>query len=185
MQAIDVTRHSRITQQVVPSTTALSFVCCSQFACKKKLLMTFGTTLVHLCFGPFSFSGPTECKVHLLQRGQTYYRKRDDEEIEGEWHTHTEYVMLASLRHRFVVTYSKRRSQSLTQLLCYNRHVKHSSRQQCERTFPNNSFTWPMWVISVPRTFSPHSIYETRRNNRIVLHSLRSTTLLEKLMVAS
>ena len=48
MQAIDVTRHSRITQQLVPSTTVLSFVCCSQFACKKKmLLMTFGTTLVH------------------------------------------------------------------------------------------------------------------------------------------
>ena len=47
MQAIDVTRHSRITQQLVPSTTALSFVCCSQFACKKKkLFMTFGTTLV-------------------------------------------------------------------------------------------------------------------------------------------
>ena len=35
MQAIDVTRHSKITQQLVPSTTALSFVCCSQFACKK------------------------------------------------------------------------------------------------------------------------------------------------------
>ena len=35
MQALDVTRHSRITQQLVPSTTALSFVCCSQFACKK------------------------------------------------------------------------------------------------------------------------------------------------------
>ena len=46
MQAIDVTRQSRITQQLVPSTTVLSFVCCSQFACKKKLLMTFGTTLV-------------------------------------------------------------------------------------------------------------------------------------------
>ena len=46
MQAIDVTRHSRITQQLVPSTTILSFVCCSQFACKKMLLMTFGTTLV-------------------------------------------------------------------------------------------------------------------------------------------
>jgi len=46
MQAIDVTRHSRITQQLVPSTTILSFVCCSQFACKKKLLMTFRTTLV-------------------------------------------------------------------------------------------------------------------------------------------
>ena len=43
MQAIDVTRHSRITQQLVPSTTLLSFVCCSQFACKKKLLMTFST----------------------------------------------------------------------------------------------------------------------------------------------
>ena len=35
MQAIDITRHSRITKQLVPSTTALSFVCCSQFACKK------------------------------------------------------------------------------------------------------------------------------------------------------
>ena len=50
MQAIDVTRHSRITQQLVPSTTALSFVCCFQFACKKKLLMTFGTTLVQRSF---------------------------------------------------------------------------------------------------------------------------------------
>ena len=48
MQAIDITRHSRITQQLVPSTTILSFVCCSQFACKKLLLMTFGTTLVYL-----------------------------------------------------------------------------------------------------------------------------------------
>ena len=48
MQAIDVTRHSRITQQLVPSTTALSFVCCSQFACKRKLLMTFGTTLLYI-----------------------------------------------------------------------------------------------------------------------------------------
>ena len=47
MQDIDVRRHSRITQQLVPSTTALSFVCCSQFVCRKKLLMTFGTTLVH------------------------------------------------------------------------------------------------------------------------------------------
>jgi len=40
-------RHSRITQQLVPSTTILSFICCSQFACKKWLLMTFGTTLVY------------------------------------------------------------------------------------------------------------------------------------------
>jgi hypothetical protein len=39
MQAIDVTRHLRITQQLVPSTTIFSFVCCSQFACKKKLLI--------------------------------------------------------------------------------------------------------------------------------------------------
>ena len=46
MQAIDVTRHSRITQQLVPSTTVLSFVCCSQFACRKNLFVTFGTTLV-------------------------------------------------------------------------------------------------------------------------------------------
>ena len=35
-------------QQLVPSTTELSFVCFSQFACKKKLLMTFGTTLVNV-----------------------------------------------------------------------------------------------------------------------------------------
>ena len=48
MQAIDITRHSRITQQLVPSTTALSFICCSQFACKKKLLMTFDMTLVFI-----------------------------------------------------------------------------------------------------------------------------------------
>jgi len=48
MRAIDITRHSRITQQLVPSITILSFVCCSQFACKKKLLMTFGTTLVDM-----------------------------------------------------------------------------------------------------------------------------------------
>ena len=47
MQAINVTRHSKITQQLVPSSTALSFICCSQFACKKKLLMTFGTSLVY------------------------------------------------------------------------------------------------------------------------------------------
>ena len=37
MRAIDVTRHSRITQQLVPSTTALSF----QFACKKKVAYDF------------------------------------------------------------------------------------------------------------------------------------------------
>jgi hypothetical protein len=48
MQAIDVTRHSRLTQQLVPPTTILSFVCCSQAACKKKLLMTFGTTYVYI-----------------------------------------------------------------------------------------------------------------------------------------
>ena len=35
MQTIDVTRPSRITQQLVPSTTILSFVRCSRFACKK------------------------------------------------------------------------------------------------------------------------------------------------------
>ena len=40
-QATDVTRHSRITQQLVPSTTALSFVCCSQFTCKKKVAHDF------------------------------------------------------------------------------------------------------------------------------------------------
>ena len=48
MQAIDVTRHSRITQQLVPSTTILSFVCCSRFACKKWLLMNFSMTLVYI-----------------------------------------------------------------------------------------------------------------------------------------
>ena len=41
MQATGVTKHSRITQQLVPSTTALSFVCCSQFACKKKFAHDF------------------------------------------------------------------------------------------------------------------------------------------------
>jgi hypothetical protein len=41
MQAIDVIRHSRLTQQLVPSTTALSFVCCSQVACKKKVAHDF------------------------------------------------------------------------------------------------------------------------------------------------
>jgi len=46
MQATDVTRHSRITEQLVPSTTVHTFVCCSRFACKKWLLMTFGTTLI-------------------------------------------------------------------------------------------------------------------------------------------
>ena len=48
MQAIDVTGHSRITQQLVPSTTALSFVCYSQFVHKKMLLMTLGTSLVQM-----------------------------------------------------------------------------------------------------------------------------------------
>ena len=47
MQATDVKRHSRLTEQLVPSTTVLSFICCSQFACKKSLVMTFGMTLVH------------------------------------------------------------------------------------------------------------------------------------------
>jgi hypothetical protein len=37
MQAIDITRHSRLTQQLVPPTTVLSFICCSQVACKKKV----------------------------------------------------------------------------------------------------------------------------------------------------
>ena len=55
MQAIDVTRHSRITQQLVPSTTALFFVCCFQFACQKMLLMTFGTALVVLYILSFKF----------------------------------------------------------------------------------------------------------------------------------
>jgi hypothetical protein len=48
MHVFDVKRHSRIAKELVPSTTILSFVCCSQFACKKMLLMTFGTALVYL-----------------------------------------------------------------------------------------------------------------------------------------
>jgi len=63
MQAIDVTRHSRIIQQLVPSTTVLSFVCCCQFACKKLLLMNFGTTLVVLAI----FSA----EVHTYQKMKT------------------------------------------------------------------------------------------------------------------
>jgi len=54
MQAIAITRHSKITQQLVPSTTILSFVCCSRFACKKWVLKTFGTTLV---YNPYSSKG--------------------------------------------------------------------------------------------------------------------------------
>jgi hypothetical protein len=46
MQAIEVIRHSRLTQLLAPPTSILFFVCCSQVACKKKLLMTFGTTYV-------------------------------------------------------------------------------------------------------------------------------------------
>jgi len=46
MQAIDVTRQSRIIQKLVPSTNLLSIVCFHQFACKKLLLMTFGTNLL-------------------------------------------------------------------------------------------------------------------------------------------
>jgi hypothetical protein len=42
------------------------------------------------------------------------------------------YVMLPLLRHRFVVSYSERRS--VPQLLCYIRHLMHSGRQQCEQT---------------------------------------------------
>ena len=41
MQAIDATRHSRITQQLVLSTTALFFACFSQFACNKKVAHDF------------------------------------------------------------------------------------------------------------------------------------------------
>jgi len=66
MQAIAVTRHSRITQPLVPSTTALSFVCCSQFACKKKLLMTFGTTLVSPTLSIFSLQTPEDLFLLLL-----------------------------------------------------------------------------------------------------------------------
>ena len=41
MQAIDVTRHSRITQQLVPSTTALSFVCFSPVRMQKNVAHDF------------------------------------------------------------------------------------------------------------------------------------------------
>jgi len=47
MEAFDVMRYSRITQQLVPSIPILSFVCCSRFACKKWLLMTFGTDPIY------------------------------------------------------------------------------------------------------------------------------------------
>ena len=46
IQATYVIRHSMITQQLVPPTTALSFVCCSQFACKKKVALDFRKSLV-------------------------------------------------------------------------------------------------------------------------------------------
>ena len=46
MHVTDVKRHSRITQQLVSSTIALSFVCCSQFACKKKVAHDFRYDLV-------------------------------------------------------------------------------------------------------------------------------------------
>ena len=67
MQAIDVTRHSRITQQLVPSATVLSFVCYSQFAFKKKLLMTFGTTLViRLFYFVRSFLSIKFCTCYIV-----------------------------------------------------------------------------------------------------------------------
>ena len=72
MQAIDIKRHSRITQQLVPSTTVLSFICCSQFACKKMLLMTFGTTIVSIymlvycsCYSTTTLQYPTHTHTVL------------------------------------------------------------------------------------------------------------------------
>jgi hypothetical protein len=46
----------KVTQQMGPSTTVLSFVCCSRFAYKKLLLMTFGMTHV-LFLGLTIFTG--------------------------------------------------------------------------------------------------------------------------------
>jgi hypothetical protein len=46
MQYIDVTRDSRLTQELVPPTTVLSFICCSQAACNKKFAPGFHTTYV-------------------------------------------------------------------------------------------------------------------------------------------
>ena len=66
MQAIDVIRHSRITQQLVPSITALSFLCCSQFACKKMLLMSFGMTLV-ICIPLYIGAKILFCYVKIIK----------------------------------------------------------------------------------------------------------------------
>jgi len=66
MQAIDVMRHSRITQQLVPSTTLLSFFCCSQFACTKWLLMTFSMTLVLNNKGHTFKEGADMFSIHYL-----------------------------------------------------------------------------------------------------------------------
>ena len=57
------------------------------------------------------------------------------------------YVMLASLRYRFVVNYRGRRF--VPQLLCYIRHLTHSSRQQCEQIASAEPLKRPMWFISV------------------------------------
>ena len=88
MQAIDVTRHSRITQQLFPSTTALSFVCCFQFACKKSCswlsvrpsylerenletclcISTLDSVTNTVCTFRFLCQRETACKIYKLQR---------------------------------------------------------------------------------------------------------------------
>ena len=84
MQAIDVTRHSRITQQLVPSTTALSFVCCSQFSCKKKVAHDFRydprtyvvVTCISVSYFPCVASFPTlkRCKDSDLSHSEVHVR---------------------------------------------------------------------------------------------------------------
>ena len=78
MQAIDVTRHSRITQLLVLSTTTLSFVCCSQFVCKKKvahdfrydprILRAFNSSVLEKFYGKWIisvFRGCTSCNTRM------------------------------------------------------------------------------------------------------------------------
>jgi hypothetical protein len=85
MQAPDVTRHWRLTQQLVPPTTILSFVCCSQVACKKKkkLLMTFGTTSKTNC-----------CSAAFLDITQSFHKV---------WHTGLLYKLRLSLPLNYII----------------------------------------------------------------------------------
>jgi len=76
MQAIDVTRHSSKTQKLFPSTTIISFVCCFRFACKKWLLITFGTTLVSMAFISVNYEAICVLSPLFVQLMHTnYYNK--------------------------------------------------------------------------------------------------------------